>query len=213
MTDTATLKLPTNSDIELFFFKDLVATFNAFAPTAGLNPVKTFASRNEGVRRLTKLADELRAKGISEPSAPVDFPVVAKAAASKAEAAKVDIASKAAVAKKAPAPKAKPAATPKAKDAPAPKAAPAKPAKAVKAPPTQIEVGKRGTLGARLRELILDPRELDNAAIWEIVQKEYDLDANKRGYVAGQRVAMVKREAAAEARAAAEAKAAKKSAK
>jgi hypothetical protein len=70
-------------------------------------------------------------------------------------------------------------------------AKPAKPAKATKPQPTKIAVGQRGTLGARLRELIREG--LDNAAIWEIVKKEYSLEDNKRGYVSGQRVYMAKR--------------------
>ena len=55
----------------------------------------------------------------------------------------------------------------------------------------KIAVGQRGTLGARLRELIREG--LDKAAIWKIVKKEYSLDDNRRGYVSGQRVYMPKR--------------------
>jgi hypothetical protein len=47
-------------------------------------------------------------------------------------------------------------------------------------------------LTARLRELIKDKRRLDNAAIWAIVQPEFDLANDKRGYVAGQRRHMLK---------------------
>ncbi len=172
MTDI--IALPSTAAIASMAHPDLIATYNAFASTNGQNPVRRFATRSDGVKRLTALADALRAKGITEASAPTEFPVIAKAKDVPAPKS----------------PKAKAQAKP-VKPTPSPKAKPATVKASAKPQPTKIVIGQRGTLGARLRELINDG--LDNAAIWAIVQPEYDLEDNKRGYVSGQRIYMAKR--------------------
>lgn len=195
MTATADLPtLPAADAIESMFYADIVKTFNAYAPIAGRTPVRKFETRAIGVKRLTDLVSELRAKGVTAPAPDTAFPVEAKPA--KAKAAK--------------APKAKPtAAAPKAK---LDKAAPAKPAKvakpaAPKAKPAKAPAGPAkkpdGNLSIRLRELINEG--LDNDAVWEIIRHEYDIP---RGYISGQRRAMAKRaeKAAAKAQTAAKAK-------
>lgn len=48
-------------------------------------------------------------------------------------------------------------------------------------------------LSARLREEI--NKGLDNKAVWAIIQPEFGLDDNKKGYVAGQRREMAIKEA------------------
>jgi hypothetical protein len=74
---------------------DIIATFNHFASIDGQNPVKRFATRADGAKPLTALADALRAKGITEASAPVEFPVMAKAAEEDATSPKAKAAPKA----------------------------------------------------------------------------------------------------------------------
>lgn len=184
--------LPAANEISSMAHADLITTFNTFASTNGENPVKRFATRSAGVKRLTNLVVELRAKGVTEASAPTDFPVIAK----PEDARPVTHA----------APKAK-APAPKAKDVPAQK--PAKPAK-VKAPAKPAKsasppVADKVTLAAvvkakglvplavRLRGLINQKKPvLDNDAIFAIVEKEYALPASKKNYVQGQRIYAVR---------------------
>lgn len=142
------VKLPTNAEIDEMDPKTLIMTFNAFASTAGRNPVNKFATRAVGVKRLTELAAELRAKGAATPTPATKWPLVA----------------------------AKPAAAPAAKPVTVKKAAPV--------------AGKKPNLSARLREEINAGKSNDE--VWAIIQPEFKLGNEKKGYVAGQRRAMAK---------------------
>lgn len=166
-----TIELPTTEQIELMSGKDLVITYNHFASTAGQNPVKKFETREKGIKRLTAVADALRAKGIIAPSEETVFPLIVKASETAQEQPTPAVDASAPVVVK-------------------PATAPVKvPAAGKKVSPSTFV-----PLAVRLRELINQTSPaLDNAAIWEIVKAEYSLDDNKRGYVAGQRRAMAKK--------------------
>lgn len=203
-----TIELPTTEQIELMSGKDLVITYNHFASTAGQNPVKKFETREKGIKRLTAVADALRAKGITEPTVATEFPLIVKAPeTSQEQPTSAGDAPAPAVSKPVTAP-AKASAdvvlnvlapgnksliagmSTKAKNELAEslkKTAPAKKEKSI--------VQKTGLphLAVRLRDLINQQPPMDNAAIWAIVKEEYNLDDNKRGYVAGQRRAMAKK--------------------
>lgn len=199
--------LPTAEQIELMSGKDLITTYNLFASTAGQNPVKKFETREKGIKRLTAVADALRAKGITEPTAATEFPLIVKAPETPQEQPTPAV--------DAPAPAAaKPATAPVKASAGVKKMTLAQEitanvkrtvtlnkiqaenatTPAPKISSTKSVVQKTGLppLAVRLRDLINQTPVLDNAAIWAIVKDEYNLDDNKRGYVAGQRRAMAK---------------------
>ncbi len=233
--------LPTAEQIELMATRDLIMNFNHFAPTAGQNPVKKFQDRQVGIKRLTAVADALRAAGKTEAAPATEFPLIVRpvitvenrdaggfpitgqfhddtaqatigwdnvdttsddpkafdpATATEAELLANGFVELTPIPEPV-APKAK-----KGKASLAPKVAAAPKvnghkveltgdaeAKAKKAAPVKVASTKKN-LSARLREEI--EKGLDNAAIWAIIQPEFDLADNKKGYVAGQRRAMAK---------------------
>lgn len=182
MTDVT--KLPTTEEIELMDMKTLLKTFNNFASTAGQNPTKKFATRAIGTKRTIAVCDALRAKGITTPAAPTTWPLITKP---------VEPASNVVPMKKSNVPgktaehQARTTANLKMGADAAPKA------KAVAATPA-VTNRKKPNLSLRLRELISQKNPvLDNEAIWKIVQPEFKLADDKKGYVAGQRRAMDKR--------------------
>jgi hypothetical protein len=72
MTDIITL--PTIAEVASMPRADLIATYNHFASTAGQNPVKRFETRAAGIKRLTTIAEALRARGVTQPAAPGRVP-------------------------------------------------------------------------------------------------------------------------------------------
>jgi hypothetical protein len=165
-----TIELPTTEQIELMSGKDLVITYNHFASTAGQNPVKKFETRDKGIKRLTAVADALRAKGLTAPSEETVFPLIVKAPEVTEDGA---------------------ATTGATTDQPAPEVVPATPKNTKKV--KEVAPGTMPPLAVRLRDLINRRPVFNNAEIWAIVKAEYSLDDNKRGYVAGQRRAMAKK--------------------